>query len=244
MNETSILIAAIVFLAFGVCNLFLLIRSIMRSGILALIVPCRSDPEPIDLYEPLEMDEDGNVILRTPADRLKLMAQFTSIREIYTKVSGATFHNDDGTDRQAILAACNQWDEISLEPYTYKGDPAYAVWTVHGRIGNLPADVASLICNVYGDYVTLAEIKEITGGSNGRYYGCNLKLTVFSNNAATTEPEDLPQSASETAQIVLDPAVAHYPAPRKQEDPPVDDQFIAKALWYSAHGGEDLEEDE
>lgn len=244
MNEASIRVAAVGFFLFGAWNTCLLIRDIWQSGIVELISLRRRDPQPLDLEAPLEADEDSNVILRTPADRVKLIAQYTPIREIYTKVAGTTFRNADGTDRQAILSACNTWDEINLEYFTYKGAPAYAVWTVHGQIGNLPADVANLIYNVYSEYVTFAEIKEITGGSSGHYYGCNLTLTVLSKNAATAEPEDLPQSASEPPQIASEPPATHYAAPRKRENPPVNDQFIAEAQWYAARGGEGFEEDE
>lgn len=187
-----LLIAIAGLLAFGVYNgykTFVTVRNSRFAAMLqrklrktdALIEPALSISD-----VPLEADEDGNVLIRTDADWQKFYAQYTPIRTYYTKVAGVTFKNKDGTDRQAILSRCNNWDEVSLEPFTYRGDPAYAVWTRHGQIGNLSADDTAMISTVYADFITLAEIKEITGGTRGHYYGCNLTLTVYAKNAQSS----------------------------------------------------------
>ena len=156
----------------------------------------------------LDIDSDGNVLIRTPADLKTFRAYYEPIREIYTKVAGVTYSNNDGTHRQAILAKCRNSDMLRLEPFTHCGDPAYAVWTRHGQIGNLSADDAAMISTVYADFVTLAEIKEITGGKRGQYYGCNLVLTVYQSKSETQpvpeRPDDieLPENAELTESLI------------------------------------------
>lgn len=161
-----------------------------------------------DMDTPLETDADGNLLIRTTADWQKFYAQYTPIRTYYTKVAGVTFKNKDGTDRQSILSRCNNWDEVSLEPFTYRGDPAYAVWTRRGQIGNLSSDDAAMLSTVYADCITLAEIKEITGGKRGQYYGCNLVLTVYQPKSETQpipeKPDDteFPEDAELTESLI------------------------------------------
>lgn len=100
------------------------------------------------------------------------------IDEIYTKVVGVSYSNDDGTSRQEALQNCHSGEQVSLEFFTYEGAPAYAVFTSHGQIGNLSAHIADKIYNQYTDYAVVGTIEQITGG-NDLYYGCNLLLTIY-----------------------------------------------------------------
>lgn len=209
-----LLIAIAGLLAFGVYNGYKTFVTVRNSSFVAKLFQKLRKPDA--LIEPalsisdvpLETDEDGNVLIRTDADWQKFYAQYTPIRTYFTKVAGVTFKNKDGTDRQAILSRCNNWDEVSLEPFTHCGDPACAVWTRHGQIGNLSADDAAMISTVYADFVTLAEIKEITGGKRGQYYGCNLVLTVYQPKSETQpvpeKPDDaeLPEDAELTESLI------------------------------------------
>lgn len=203
-----------IFLTFGMYNGYHAYKSIRHSSSVVKLLQKLGKPEaPIEPAlsmsdAPLETDEDGNVLIRTAADWQKFHAQYTPIRTYYTKVVGVTFKNKDSTDRQSILSRCNNRDEVSLEPFTYRGDPAYAVWTRHGQIGNLSADDAAMISTVYADFVTLAEIKEITGGKRGQCYGCNLILTVYQPKSETQpvpeKPDDieLPENAELTESLI------------------------------------------
>lgn len=103
-----------------------------------------------------------------------------SVDEILTKVVGVSFNNSDGTYRQSILSRCREGDAVELSFFRYKGDPAYAVYTRHGQIGNLSADLAQSIYDLPDDYEVSGEITRITGGGPEQYLGCNLRLTVNS----------------------------------------------------------------
>lgn len=121
----------------------------------------------------------GTAHFRNNSDMEAFYSQYVPFDLYYTKVVGVTFKNKDGSDRQAILSNCCKWDNLTLEPFTHRGSPAFAVWTRHGQIGNLSAEDASMIATAYSDFITLAEIKEITGGKRGQYYGCNIILTFY-----------------------------------------------------------------
>lgn len=61
--------------------------------------------------------------------------------EIITRVAGVTFKNDDGSDRQEIIGEMRDDEDIELEPYLYKGDPAVYVKNSSGEIiGNVPRE--------------------------------------------------------------------------------------------------------
>ena len=95
---------------------------------------------------------------------------------IRTKVVGVTFKNDDGTDRQEILATVYAGDALDLEPYEYNGAPAMAVIHANGCIGNIKADLAADLCS--NPYITYtAEVLEVTGGDGIKSYGCNIEIT-------------------------------------------------------------------
>lgn len=95
---------------------------------------------------------------------------------IRTKVVGVTFQNDDGTDRQELLALVSPGDTLDLEPYKYNGAPAMKVVHAVGCIGNLKAELAADLCK--NEYITYtAEVLEVTGGEDGKTYGCNIEIT-------------------------------------------------------------------
>lgn len=57
----------------------------------------------------------------------------------YTKVSGVTFENDNGTDRQSLIKKLNIDDELILEPYTHQNNDAIYVKNLELNIlGNIP----------------------------------------------------------------------------------------------------------
>lgn len=100
----------------------------------------------------------------------------TSAGSIRTKVVGVTFKNDDGTDRQKILKRVSPGDTLELKPYTYNGAPAIMVVHALGCIGNLKATLAADLCKE--QYIPhTAKVLDITGGTNGKSYGCNIEIT-------------------------------------------------------------------
>ena len=95
---------------------------------------------------------------------------------IRTKVVGVTFQNDDGTERQQILKRVSPGDILELKPYKYKGEPAILVVHPLGCIGNLKATLAADLCKE--QYIPrTAKVLNITGGSNGKSYGCNIEIS-------------------------------------------------------------------
>lgn len=64
---------------------------------------------------------------------------------IVCKVAGVTFKNENGSSRQAILRPLasdpdNDYFPVTLERYTFKGNPAFYVLYNSKCVGNVPAD--------------------------------------------------------------------------------------------------------
>lgn len=97
---------------------------------------------------------------------------------IRTKLVGVTFDNEDGQNRQEILAGMTGAEEVTVEQYTYEGQPAACVKWNNNVLGNLSADLAKDLKAKYPNARYTAEILEITGGGNGCSYGCNIELTI------------------------------------------------------------------
>ena len=118
-------------------------------------------------------------IITTQNDLDNFMQQYTVIDELRTKVVGVTFRNDDGSNRQSVLALCHTGADILLRYYEYQGAPAYEVQTEYGPIGNLPKELAWEL-GQYGDDIYVAgKILAVTGGDKGKYFGCNIILTIY-----------------------------------------------------------------
>ena len=111
----------------------------------------------------------------TPAPNVTITSG-SSASAIRTKVVGVTFKNEDGTDRQELLSCVSPGDMLDLEPYEYNGAPAMKVMHAVGCIGNLKAELAADLCK--NEYITYtAEVLEVTGGEDGKSYGCNIEIT-------------------------------------------------------------------
>lgn len=121
--------------------------------------------------EEMSSEEDFEVFLQT----------HELIRSFHTRVVGVKYDNDNGSSRQEILSHCLCGEPIGLEWYTYEGSPACSVISDHGQIGHLSADLASDLHNEYqGDeYCFVAQISDVTGGTDGYYYGCNLLVCIY-----------------------------------------------------------------
>lgn len=104
-------------------------------------------------------------------------------------VAGATYQNDDGSDRQTILRHIKFQDapyvtgdsaDVEIAPFTYRGEPAFRVLINGYQIGNVPrekiADVRDAV-----DHGAQVSGFQVTGGGKGRdgsnlYYGCDIAL--------------------------------------------------------------------
>ena len=68
-------------------------------------------------------------------------------------------------------------EQITIEPYQYKGEPAAFV-KHNGRVlGNLSAELAAELDRKYKDNKITAVVSEITGGDD-LTYGCNIEIKV------------------------------------------------------------------
>lgn len=115
----------------------------------------------------------------TDSEMAAFLREYTLEREIRTSVKGVTFRNDDGSNRQSILARCHRGDGVIPIFYRYNGDPAYAVITDYGQIGVLSADLAQDIHDGYANHMVNGEILAVTGGDAGRNLGCNIVLRFY-----------------------------------------------------------------
>ena len=87
---------------------------------------------------------------------------------IRTKVVGVTFNNEDGENRQDILSRMSGSEDITVEKYTYNGEPAAYVKWGDKVIGNLSAELAGDLARKYPKARYTAEILEISGGGYRR----------------------------------------------------------------------------
>lgn len=126
-----------------------------------------------------EVYEDS-IVVTTEAQLKTFLKRHCLQDTIFTKVKGVTFRNDDGTDRQTILARCYPGAPVEIQEYSWHGDPAYKVVSEFGQIGVLSADLAQRISSRYGDNVIFqATIDAVTGGYKGLSFGCNLCVRIF-----------------------------------------------------------------
>ena len=102
-------------------------------------------------------------------------------RDFYTKVVGVTFKNKDGSDRQKILSKCKNGDDIIFKPTPSKEYPdAIGVFTPDGKqLGNVNAELALELKNKYPMHFMKVKVANITGGTDGLSYGCNLHIVIY-----------------------------------------------------------------
>lgn len=87
---------------------------------------------------------------------------------IRTKIVGVTYDNEDGENRQDILSRMNGEEDITIEKYTYNGEPAAYVKWGDKVLGNLSAELAKDLERKYPKARYTAEILEISGGGYRR----------------------------------------------------------------------------
>lgn len=102
------------------------------------------------------------------------------LKSINTRVVGVSFQNDDGTDRQEILSGLSVGEGMLLKYFEYENEPAYAVTDAVGnRIGSLSKELAADIYRKYKDCYFSVMISDITGGDDGRKYGCIIDIDIY-----------------------------------------------------------------
>lgn len=97
---------------------------------------------------------------------------------IRTKIVGVTFDNEDGENRQEILSTMTGDEEITVEKYTFNGEPAAYIKWGSKILGNLSAELPADLYRKYPNATYEAQILEITGGGV-HTFGCNIELDVI-----------------------------------------------------------------
>lgn len=129
------------------------------------------------VYFALKGKGQGQQETQAPA---KAPARAGKIAEtIRTKIVGVTFDNEDGENRQDILSRMDGSEEITVEKYTYNGEPAAYVKWGNKILGNLSAELAKDLARKYPKARYAAEILDISGGGVSQTRGCNIELDVI-----------------------------------------------------------------
>ncbi len=104
------------------------------------------------------------------------------LRHQFAKVSGVSFPNDDGTERQTIVRQCRAGEALMLEHDPNNRYSAYAIKLLRTngqQLGHAPEYLAERICDEWKDgYKVAAMITEVTGGTVGKEY-CGVNFVVF-----------------------------------------------------------------
>ena len=117
------------------------------------------------------------------------------------KVAGVTFNNDDGVSRQLILrklhfhdSPFNEYADVEIKQYEYKGQPAYGVYVNNMQIGNIPADLIPFIQDNIERIESISYIDVYGGGQkDGKpiSYGCKITLRFLKDNPPINVPDTL-----------------------------------------------------
>lgn len=95
-------------------------------------------------------------------ERMPHQQKYKDLEQIHTKIVGVTFKNDDGSSRQDYLASVKNNEQLFLEEYFYKGNPAFRVCRKNGKcLGNLSETVAKKIKKKYNQNEKLVFVEEI-----------------------------------------------------------------------------------
>ena len=112
-------------------------------------------------------------------------------RSVWKKfaVAGVTFDNEDGTNRQKILKQNCEFGEFGvvecvLQEYQYEGEPAIAVWTQKGRVGNIRrSDVAEVLGLIRAhDFLKMLSIETFINEEDKTIYRADVSFSFDPQN--------------------------------------------------------------
>lgn len=130
-----------------------------------------------------------------------------------TTLVGVSFSNDDGTNRQTLLAELaavskNRQVTLSLLPSVYRDQPAFAVQYNNQTIGFLSQDLANKLSSAYDGHKITPELIRVTGG-NGYTYGCEIAVCVDMQRT-----NQKPQTAQQQKEITHESEQVHKEQPQ------------------------------
>lgn len=119
-------------------------------------------------------------------------AQRRRVQHFFTKVVGVTHSNDDGSNRQTIIATCMPAEKLILEhDESNRFDPnAVRVSRMNGQqIGFLREELAEeVVSKSRGGHRYAAFVTQVTGGK-GKYLGVNLLMVVAEPGVSEVEAQ-------------------------------------------------------
>ena len=132
------------------------------------------------------------------------------LRNIRTKVVGVTKKNDCDERIQDLLENLVDGSPLELEHETDNeyDENAVKVYCDCDHIGYLSREIAEEIVDDVDAGMVEAEISEITGGYDGKSYGCNIVIRILDIPAAPVQYQprpkpDLPQDLIESARAYI-----------------------------------------
>lgn len=124
-------------------------------------------------------------------------------REFYTKIVGVTKKNDEGKRIQKILKEMSEeYCEGSLLELEHEADNPYddnaiKVFYDGEHIGYIGRDLAKELAELVDANMVEAEISEITGGEDGKSFGCNIHIRISDTNS---QPDFVSEGFTKTLQ--------------------------------------------
>lgn len=116
-------------------------------------------------------------VVTMPAQRTQAGA-----KTLHTKVVGVTKQNENRKNIQSILKDLYDGCDLTLkrDPKNQYDSNAIKVYAEGEHIGYISKDLAKdLAPKMDKGVVVTASIDEITGGEDGLYYGCNIKIDMI-----------------------------------------------------------------
>lgn len=109
-------------------------------------------------------------------------ARSMRLRHAFAKVSGVTFPNDDGSERQAIIRRCKTGEQLVLKHDSYNKYSIFAtaVYRLNReQLGHVPEYLAERIVNEIEDgFNAIGVLTEVTGGTFDKPT-CGANFIVF-----------------------------------------------------------------
>ena len=136
------------------------------------------------------------------AEAVPVRPKETTLR---TKVSGVTFDNPDGTNRQNLLKYVAAGDELSIICEKTNDKTIYTVRHPIGVIGTLRSETVKEFADATKAEQIKARVLQLTGGTGDKtIIGCNIELYT---KTLRTEPAKAPQpvEAKGTQFVYMDP---------------------------------------
>lgn len=124
--------------------------------------------------------------------KVRMLTAQCLIRHYHTKVVGVTFENEDGSDRQEIIAQCTLLEKLRLEyDENHRKHPkAIRVHRENGdQLGYLNSELAEeILQKAKMGYAFLVQIKNLTGGiEDAENLGVNLIIVEAEPGASESE---------------------------------------------------------